>query len=73
MSVFKGCFEAFTRLPAGLMVSHMVAKFIFGVGVGILVAGRLQSRELVGWGVIIVAVIVAIPSASKLIADMLRT
>ncbi len=73
MSVFKGCFEAFTRLPAGLIVSHMVAKFIFGVGLGVLISGSVGSREPVGWVLIIVAVIIAIPSASKLIAEMVRS
>ena len=73
MGICKGCFEAFTRLPAGLMVTHIVAKFVFGVGLGVLIAKYMPNRALVGWGLIIVAAIIAVPSASKLISDMVRS
>jgi hypothetical protein len=63
--------DIFKELPNTLLTTHMVAKFIFGIGIGILLCEYYDfNRVNVGWGVIIVALVVAIPSTVKIVSSM---
>ena len=56
--------EKLKKLPKSLLVAHIASKFIFGVGLGALLAGYLREYNwrLYGWLLIILSLIVAIPS-----------
>lgn len=74
MNFLSRSIKAFTGLPAGLLAAHMVAKFLFGLGLGILLCEYVQvSRPAAGWGLIIAAVIVAIPSTYKILSTIGRS
>ena len=53
--------EKFRRVPAPYFTLHITAKFLFGVGLGLLLATWLPVWT--GWIFIIVALLIAIPSA----------
>jgi hypothetical protein len=66
--------DMFKQLPNSLLTTHIVAKFVFGVGVGILLCEyKSFNRVTVGWGLIIVAVIISIPSTVKIISGLLKS
>lgn len=51
----------FRQVPDPFFTLHITAKFLFGVGLGVLLATCLPVWT--GWIFIIVALIIAIPSA----------
>jgi len=61
MSWFGVKTEKFRQVSNPYFSMHITAKFLFGVGLGVLLAGRLPAWT--GWIFIIVAVVIAIPSA----------
>jgi len=69
--MFGEALETLRRLPRTLLALHMVAKFLFGVGIGILLSHyREFDGGVVGWVFIIIAVIVAIPSSVKVLSGL---
>lgn len=64
MSWFTKKFEKFRRLPLLLMFTHVLGKFVFGVGLGVLLAFYLPkfNWQLWGWLLIVLSIIIAVPS-----------
>lgn len=54
----------FRKLPTSVLALHITAKFVFGVGLGILLAGYLEGF---GWWLILLAIIMAIPGVYKVL------
>ena len=74
MSFYGRAREIFKELPNSLLTAHIVAKFVFGVGIGILLCEYYDfNRVTVGWGVIIVALVVAIPSTVRILSSMFKS
>jgi len=61
MSWFGVKTEKLRQVPNPYFNMHIAGKFLFGVGLGVLLAGWLPAWT--GWIFIIVAVVIAIPSA----------
>lgn len=63
------CFEKlckkFFRLPKPVIYVHIFAKFIFGIGLGALLATYYQGLDWQTWGwvLIILSIALAIPGA----------
>ncbi len=53
----------FRQLSTTLLYLHITAKFIFGVGLGVLLAGHLRGF---GWWLIVLSLMVSIPSSYKI-------
>jgi len=62
--------EAMRRLPAALLLSHMSAKFILGLGVGFLIAGSFEF-DFAMWGVVLIVLSIAVsfPSGRRILKD----
>jgi hypothetical protein len=55
------------EMPVGMIVLHLVAKAIGGLGIGILIARYLgASQTAVGWLLVGIAVALGIPVAVRL-------
>ena len=61
MSWFSDKIEKFRQVPNPYFSLHITAKFLFGVGLGVLLATWLPVWTW--WLFIIVGVLIAIPSA----------
>lgn len=61
MSWFGNKVEKFRQMPTPYFSLHVTAKFLFGVGLGVLLATWLPVWT--GWLFIGVALVIAIPSA----------
>ena len=58
------------KLPVPLLAAHMFAKFLFGLGLGIILAGALDFNwKLWGSVLIALAVFVSIPSGRRILKD----
>ena len=56
------------KLPVPLLAAHMFAKFLFGLGLGILLAGALDFNwKLWGTAFIVLSVVVSIPSGRRIL------
>jgi hypothetical protein len=62
-----GAVEKFRKLPLSILILHISGKFLFGVGLGLLLASYLQQYDwqLYGWVMIVIALITQIPGAYK--------
>lgn len=49
----------FRKLPTPVLFSHVISKFVFGVGLGVLIA---RYVEFSGWWIILLSLIIGIPS-----------
>ena len=61
MSWISDKVEKFRQVPNPYFTLHITAKFLFGVGLGVLLAIWLPVWT--GWIFIIIALLIAIPSA----------
>lgn len=61
MSWISDKVEKFRQMPNPYFTLHITAKFLFGVGLGVLLAIWLPVWT--GWIFIVVALLIAIPSA----------
>ena len=61
MSWFCGKTEKFRQVPSPYFALHITAKFLGGVGLGVLLATWLPIWT--GWIFIVVALVIAIPSS----------
>ena len=61
MSWISDKVEKFRQVPNPYFTLHITAKFLFGVGLGVLLAIWLPVWT--GWIFIVVALLIAIPSA----------
>ena len=61
MSWLSNKIEKFRQVPNPYFYLHITSKFLFGVGLGVLLATWLPIWT--GWIFIIVALVIAIPSA----------
>ncbi|NQS90719.1 hypothetical protein HQ584_13130 [Patescibacteria group bacterium] len=61
--------EKFRKLPASIIILHISGKFLFGVGLGALLAIYLYrcNWQLWGWVIIVIAVLIQIPGAYKVL------
>jgi len=57
--------DKFRRLPNSYLTMHVMARFLFGVGLGLLLATWLSVWT--GWVFIAVSLLVGIPSARILL------
>jgi len=64
-------FEKFRRLPPRPMFTHVLSKFVFGVGVGVLLVFYLAkfNWRLFGWLLIVLSIIIAIPSVRMILKE----
>ena len=62
--------EKMAKLPVPLLAAHMFAKFLFGLGLGILLAGALDFNWKL-WGAVFMALalVVSIPSGRRILKD----
>jgi len=61
MSWISDKVEKFRQVPNPYFTLHITAKFLFGVGLGVLLAIWLPVWT--GWIFIVIALLIAIPSA----------
>ena len=56
------------KLPVPLLAAYMFAKFLFGLGIGILLAGALDFNwKLWGTVSIVLSVVINIPSGRRIL------
>ncbi len=62
--------EKFRRLPRRYMFLHVLGKFVFGIGLGALLVIYIPQLDwrLLGWILIALSIIIAIPSAKKMLS-----
>ena len=60
----KKLFQRFKDLPMPFLMLHVTAKFVGGVGIGVLLGGHLRGY---GWWIILASFIIAIPSSIKIL------
>lgn len=65
MSWISDKMERFRGIPNPYFTMHITGKFLFGVGLGVLLATWLPVWT--GWVFIVVALLIAIPSAGLLL------
>ncbi len=53
-------FDSFRQLPTVFIFLIITAKFLFGVGLGVLLAKQLKSY---GWWLIIISIVIGLPGA----------
>jgi hypothetical protein len=71
--VFNRALDVLGRLPRGLLTLHILAKFVAGVGVGILLNHYMDfDGGLVGWFFIIAAFVIAIPSTIRILSGLTK-
>ena len=65
--------DVFKRLPNSLLTAHIVAKFVFGIGIGILLREYYDfDGTIMGWIVIVIAFVIAIPSTVRIFSDLAK-
>ena len=59
--------EKFRTLPTSIMLLFISGKFLGSVGLGILLASYIQhyNWQLIGWIIIVIALLTQIPGAYK--------
>ena len=62
---FMSLINRFRKLPMPILILHTKAKFVFGVGIGVLLASYLSGF---GWWIILLASVMAIPGAYKVLS-----
>ena len=69
MGWFAEKVEKFRQLPEHLMATHGLSKVIFGIGFGALLAIYLPRLDwqLLGWMIIVLSLIIAVPSTYRLL------
>jgi len=65
MSWISDKIERFRQMPNPYFALHIISRFLFGVGLGLLLATWLPIWT--GWIFIIVAIVIAIPSTKILL------
>jgi len=65
MSWISDKIERFRQMPNPYFALHITSRFLFGVGLGLLLATWLPIWT--GWIFIIVAIVIAIPSTKILL------
>ncbi len=65
MSWISDKIERFRQMPNPYFALHITSRFLFGVGLGLLLATWLPIWT--GWMFIIVAIVIAIPSTKILL------
>lgn len=70
MGWIAGNIEEMGKLPVPLLAAHMIGKFLFGLGLGILFAGALDVNwKFWGTAVIVLSVLVSIPSSRRILKN----
>ncbi len=52
------------ELPTPILILHISAKFVFGMGLGVLLASYLTGF---GWWIILLSLLMGIPGACKIL------
>ena len=60
-----GWIKRFRELPTPILILHVTARFVFGVGLGVLLANYLSGF---GWWIIVLALVMGIPGAYKVLS-----
>jgi hypothetical protein len=62
--------ETMGKLPVPFLAAHMFGKFLFGLGLGILLAGAINFNWKF-WGIItiVLSVVVSIPSSHRILKN----
>ena len=56
--------KRFRELPTPILILHITAKFVFGVGLGVVLARCLSGF---GWWIMLLALIMGTPGAYKVL------
>jgi len=67
MSYSYETWNAFIKLPYHWAVLHLTSKFIFGLGIGILLSSWFEIDNFWGWILAILAIILMTPSTLKIL------
>jgi len=61
-------FKKFMKLPKSIIVLHISAKFVIGLGIGAVLAVYLSQYDwqTIGFVLIVLAILMSIPAAYKL-------
>ena len=59
-----GWIKRFRELPTPILILHVSARFVFGLGLGVLLARYLMGF---GWWLIVLAVVMGIPGGCKIL------
>ena len=63
-----GWIEKFRALPTPLLMAHVAAKFVGGVGIGMLIAAYAGGDWVAaGWVLIALSFVIAIPSSKRIL------
>jgi hypothetical protein len=62
--------EAMKNLPTGLLTLHVLAKFLFGMGLGMLLVHYYDVPAWTGRILVLVAVVIAIPSTVRILSSL---
>ncbi|MDP6379852.1 MAG: hypothetical protein QF662_00785 [Phycisphaerae bacterium] len=59
----------FRELSTPMMMLHVSAKVIFGIGIGMLLGAYIEGVRwsCVGWSLLIVSILISIPSTCKIL------
>ena len=69
--MFGRALEAMKSLPTGLLTLHIIAKFLFGMGLGMLLVHYYDvPAAWTGRILVVVAVVIAIPSTVKILSGL---
>jgi len=61
--------QRFRNLPAPLLMAHVFAKFLGGVGLGLLIAGYAGGDwTAAGWWTMAAALVMSLPSTKRILA-----
>lgn len=66
---FEEKINKFRRLPTPLLTMLVASRFVFGFGLGALIAAshRRQDWKKIGWVVMAAAVVLALPGAKRVL------
>ena len=64
MSFISKWIKRFRELPTPILFLHIGAKFVFALGLGVLLASYLRGF---GWWIILLSLIMGIPGAYKIL------
>ena len=59
--------KRFRKLPTPYLYGHVASKFLFGLGLGIVIASYLACSK-VGFWIIVLSIVLAIPSTYTILS-----
>lgn len=62
--------DAMKSLPTRLLTLHIIAKFLFGVGLGMLLVHYYDVPVWTGRVLVVIAIVIAIPSTVRILSSL---